>query len=60
MEYNRFHLLSLDQSNYYHHLILQKPVGRTSIPLQRYLATTAEQANIHSVPRKIEDLFIHL
>jgi hypothetical protein len=45
-------LLSVDQSNY-HHLILQKSVGRTSIPIQRYLATTAKQANVESVPRKI-------
>ncbi|CAF4615865.1 unnamed protein product, partial [Rotaria magnacalcarata] len=29
-----------NQSNY-HHLIHQKPVGRTSIPIQRYLATNA-------------------
>jgi hypothetical protein len=44
--------LPLDQSNY-HHLILQKPVGRISIPIQRYLATNAEQAKVESVPRKI-------
>ncbi|CAF3625532.1 unnamed protein product [Rotaria socialis] len=30
-----------NQSNY-HHLIHQKPVGRTSIPIQRYLATNAK------------------
>jgi len=45
-------LLSVDQSNY-HHLIVQKPVGRLSIPIQRYLTTNAEQANAESVPRKI-------
>ncbi|CAF1060165.1 unnamed protein product [Adineta steineri] len=38
-----------NQSNY-HHLILQKPVGRISIPIQRYLATNAEQVNVESTP----------
>lgn len=46
-------MLSIDQSNY-HHLILRKPINRTLIPIQRYLATNAEQAKVESVPRKIE------
>ncbi|CAF4122018.1 unnamed protein product, partial [Rotaria sp. Silwood2] len=37
------------QSNY-HHLILQKPIGRTSIPIQRYLATNSKPENVTSVP----------
>ncbi|CAF1514563.1 unnamed protein product, partial [Rotaria sordida] len=39
-----------NQSNYYHHLILQKPVSRTSISIQRYLATNNQPENVTSVP----------
>ncbi|CAF4868719.1 unnamed protein product, partial [Rotaria magnacalcarata] len=39
-----------NQSNY-HHLIHQKPVGRTSIPIQRYLATNAKPDSATSSTR---------
>ncbi|CAF0721246.1 unnamed protein product [Rotaria sp. Silwood1] len=38
-----------NQSNY-HHLILQKPIGRTTISIQRYLATNSKPENVTSVP----------
>ena len=38
-------------------MIVQKPVGRVSIPIQRYLATNAEQAKVESVPRSEKHQF---
>ena len=40
-------------TSYCHYSILQNSVGRTSIPIRRYLVTNSQQENVTSIPRKL-------